>query len=63
MGKSTGRNLRLRGVFVTVVCIGVVRLIYAVLREQSIVDAFGQTLVAVLLALTLVLIFRQDDMK
>lgn len=59
MEARRGQKMFGRRVFVTVVCIGVVRLIYAMVREQSLVDALGQTLIALLIASTLVWILRQ----
>jgi uncharacterized membrane protein len=50
-----------RLVFITVVCIAVVRLVYAVVRDQSLVDALGQSLIALLIASVVVFILRQTE--
>lgn len=48
-----------RKVFVTVACIGGVRIIYALLREQSLIDAIGETAVALIIAYAAIFILRQ----
>ena len=50
-----------RSVFITVVCIAVVRVVYAVVRDQSLVDALGQSIIALLIGLAVVFILRQTE--
>jgi hypothetical protein len=50
-----------RSVFIIVVCIAVVRLVYAVVQDQSLVDALGQSLIALLIASAVVFILRHTE--
>lgn len=50
-----------RKVLIIVICIGMVRVLYAIVRDQSLVDALGQTLIAVLIALALGSVLRYTD--
>lgn len=63
MEEEKSAKLLGRRVFVTVVCIGAVRLVYAIVREQSLVDAIGQTLIALLIASILLWILSRTDRK